>query len=846
MPPLIPGVVISPLTLDGTVAADALVREPVLVLYANEMLDKLVAIPITVRICKRRHYFVGPLTLSHSEITEQLDLTAPRLCTRPFTERPATAWTDEELDKKFTRKGQQESIPLQQLKNRWALISSIVLAEESELLFEPEFFRRAAQERAEDALKDPALSEWLKGTKRKKKVRRGRAFREDHDADVRRAVEEIRRCVNQYWAGGSFRGALIGFGQNCGGPGKSKKAGAAKRGRPNAAVIEGKTELAGINVTEGSDHARIIKFCHDTFVIRGTTESAALRRMWTEFYSEEVQLPNGKVEKRWIAVELRPTLPHFRYWGTKDDARAVAWRKHLPPVKFERSFRAVMGAASDDVFAVGQRGCVDSSPPDLQFVRAIDRLKRVGGGHRILIAEGLVGYLPGLYMGFHAASEVTVSLALYNSMDPDKAGWLEDLSLEELPPEDFIPLSFRNLWADNTDLRSDGMMRRADAVGTNIHFIEKMRSDHNAPAEASHHMLHSSVDHNLSGTTYGRKTERGESPATDRARHSMLEGIREVVRGMHYHNTVELDDNRPLRFRLKNIENARLAILRELMRIGKVARTLQAISLGRRHLLPTYQGTFTLEGVRLHREGSSEKVEFIPHVAWVSTHPLIVSKCEQARRAAKLDPDAFRDTFTVDPYRPRRIWYFDIQHGEPIELTAKVLVRRDPDLLYTLTVPDMEDRAKVEAGEKILLNDAAQRKRGRLEEAHRQSNDAAEAEYADAVQASGGEPSKGEMRRNRRENREAEMGSTMFGIPTILPGDPLANGSNKHPSAQCDTQQPSGSPKADEQASQIAEPTDHQASLPPSDANNTDGTSDSILRSATRKTAGLKDRKNEQ
>jgi hypothetical protein len=838
--------VISPLTLNGTVAIDALVREPVLVLYANEKLDKLVAIPITVRTCKRRHYFVGPLTLSHSKIAEQLDLAAPRLCTRPFNERAATTWTDEELDKKFTRKGQRESIPLRQLKNRWALISPLILSKEAVLLFEPEFLRRAALKRAEEALNDPALSEWLTGTKRKKKVRRGRAFREDHAANVKRAAEEIRRCINQYWAGGSIRGALIGFGQNCGGPGKSKQAGTAKRGRRNAAVSEGKTELAGINVVEGSVHARVIKFCHDTFVIRGVTESAALRRMWTEFYSKEVQLPNGKVERQWIAVELRPTLAQFRYWGTKEDARAVAWRKHLPPVKFEQSFRAIMGAASDDVFAVGQRGYMDSSPPDVQFVRAIDRLKRVGGGHRILIAEGLVGYLPGLYMGFHAASEVTVSLALYNAMDPDKAGWLEDLSLEDIPPEDFIPLSFTNLWADNTDLRSVGMMRRAHAVGTNIHFIEKMRSDHNSPAEAGHHKLHRIVDHNLSGTTYGRRTERGETPATDRARHTMIEAIREVVRGMHYHNTVELDDNRPLKFQLKNIENTRLAILRELIRMGKVARILQAITLGRRHLLPTYQGTFTEQGVRLHREGSSEKIEFIQHVAWVSSHPLITHKCEQARRAAKLDPDAFRDTFNVDPNRPRRIWYFDVSHGEPIELTAKVLVIRDPDLVYTLTLPDMEDRDKKEAGERILLQDAAQRKRGKIEEAQRQSNDAAEEEYAAAAQAAGGEPSRAARRRNKRENRDAEMESSMCGIPTTLPRYTLASGSDNDPAAQGDAQHSNGSSTAEEKASQQVEPRDHRASHPRTEVANTDGSSYSILLAVTRKTAGLGDGKNGQ
>jgi len=547
---------------------------------------------------------------------------------------------------------------------------------------------------------------------------------------------------------------------------KPKKAGAAKRGRPNAAVKEGRGDLAGLNVEEGSQHAKIIKFCHDTWVIRGTTEGMALRRMWTEFYSVAIQQPDGSTKLEWLPVEQRPTLAQFSYWGTKDDAGAVAWRKHLPPTKFDKSYRAVMGSASDDVYAIGQRGGIDSTPPDLQLVRAIDRLARVGGGHRIIVVDAMFGYIPGLYMGFDPPSAATVQLALYNAMDPDKTGWLEDLSLDkEVPAEHFIPIVFENLWADNTDLRNEAIKSCAQGIGTNIHFIPKMRSDLNPLAESGHHILHRLVDHKLSGSTYGKRKERGEASADDRARHTMLEATREVVRAIHVHNTAEVEDNRPLRMRMNGVPPTRLAMTREMIRLGRIARTAHAIDLGRRQLLPKYEGTFTEKGIRLHRRNGEKKVEFINHIAYVSDHPIILRRCEEARRGRKLDPDYFRASFLVNPYRPRRAWHVDLETGEEIELNLKVLKVRDPDLPYVMTIPDMIDRDQVEASERIEFNDARERKLGDMEAKQRAAGAEAEQAYQAALASAGKTPSRAELRRNKRDNRDAEKAESLYGMP---------------------------------------------------------------------------------
>jgi hypothetical protein len=204
---------------------------------------------------------------------------------------------------------------------------------------------------------------------------------------------------------------------------------------------------------------------------------------------------------------------------------------------------------------------------------------------------------------------------------------------------------------------------------------------------------------------------------------------------------------------------------RELIRIGKVARSLHAVDFARRQLLPRHPGTFTLKGVRLHRRDGTDKPEFVNHIAYVSNHPIIVRWCEEARKGGKRDEHFFRAEFIVNAYQPRRIWYLDLATGEPIELTLKVLVNRDDDLPYVMTLPDMIERDQVEGAERIDLQDARERRLGAMEASQRESNDLAEAKYQAAVEEAGGEPSKKAMRANKRENRDEEAASTLLGMP---------------------------------------------------------------------------------
>ena len=794
---LIPGAVVSLLRDPRPDAPPPIVDEPYLILAADARLDQLVMIPTTVRHSANRYRYLGVKTFSYAEIESQINLENPSLSIHSFTPRQVSAWTDQELADRFHRRRGAEPPQVRKLKLRWAMIEPLVNGDDRNLLFETERRRARIEKRAEEILADDSMVEILTSVVRVSKAKRGKAYDTSRKSCLRRLEAEIQRLLNQYWAGGSVRGALIGFEHACGAPGKPKKLVSKKIGRKNAAVLEGYHDRAGICIAADSRDARIIKHCYDTWVIRHTTVSSAARRMWDEFYSDEVQQPDGSMKRVLVPAEHRPTEAQFRYWGTLEDRSACAWKRHLPPKEFEKSFRAVLGSVNDDVYAVGQRGGIDSSPPDIQLVRAIDRLKRVGGGHRVLVADSIVGYIPGVYMGFDAPSARTVRLAIFNAMDPDKRLWLEDLCLDdELDADDFIPMWFESLWADNTDLRNEEIKQCLTGIGTDVNFIPVMRGDLNSRAETSHKQLHRMVDHNLLGSSYGKKTDRGESSATERARLTMMEAMREVVRAIHLHNTCEFDDIRPLRMRQKNVPCTRFHITRELMRTGHVARALQAVDLSRRFLLPRLDGTFTESGVRLHRSNESEKVEFIGHISYVSSHPLIVKICEDARRGGKSDAGYFRRTFIVNPYRPRRIWYVDLGSAEAIELHIKVLKLRDPDLPFELTLPEMLTRDGKEAEERLTSKDSRDRKVIAVEVKQREAGaKAVEAYQASIVQH--GPLTKAEMKRDKRENREAERADCVFGVP--IPERVMQDSSSSQPihsktgdSAQSQTEEQQG------------------------------------------------------
>ncbi|MFN3734597.1 hypothetical protein [Comamonas testosteroni] len=743
---------------------DALLTEPHLILYVSKQHDLLTLIPTTARKSAGRTYFASYKHFSYRSILESLDREAKQLVVEDFRPRLSSLLSDEDLNKKFKKQDQDESDSLRSLKLRWSMIEPLVTGLNKAILFDRKLLQTEVTQRARELSKDPAIQAALATRKRGSKRRESRS-NNDH---TRVLVAELKRLLNQYWAGGSRRGALINFAGNCGGKGQRKKATTIPLGRKSAHTKSNQTGHEPLIITPGSVHEEIIAYCIEHYLIRGTTVAEAVRRMWSDFYSETVQLDNGQTKRDWLPANQRPTRPQFEYRASLAEPEQAAWRRQLAPNEFSKKFRAIMGSSSDDIKAVGQRGGIDASPIDIQLVKLGDRLARIGSANRILLADSMYGYIPGFYVGLDAPSSRTVKLAVHHALDPDKAAWLEGLGLDH-DPNDWIPIHFTNLWADNTDLRSEEVMRCLSGIGTDVHFVPVRRADLNSRVESSHHKIHRMLDHKMLGSTYGKvRADRGEASAIDRARHTLVQAIRETARAVHVHNTMELDIARPLWMREQGVLPTRLHMTRATIERGKIARSLYSFDHAHIHLLPRHQGTFTPQGVRLHREDTGQKICFIKPIVYVSDHPTIVRKVEEARRGGKHDPNYFRATFLVDPNVLKHCWYLDLATMEIIPLNVKISVVDDVDLPNEATLTDVVGLMDVDAVEAPVHREAREKKVAAMEYEQRQAKSAAEAEYQDALRVAGGKPSKAQLRSNRATNRETEKSQMLHGIPLIL------------------------------------------------------------------------------
>ena len=727
----IPGQLLSPL------CEEALIKEPMRVLYQS--LCHVWLIPITRRQSTNRSFYVTYRLYPRDELALQFSFPNPMINVvaegMPEGDR---ALRDEELLLKYG--GTEEDPPrtLELRKARWAMIQPLVEDETAELLFDAEVFSQRVQQRARQL-----------GETRKQQMTKAR---------------ELEQWLYCFWAGNFNRRALTPLYGNCGLRGKERRTITLPLGRRPAGARPEAPETLGYTLAEPDKD--IIDYCWRHFYIRHRTMVAACRMMWTEFYSTLVQKADGTLKKEWLPKHERPSVMQFKTWGEKRNPGAAGWKRHFSQTTLDRIDRVLTAAANDGIVAVGQKGSIDSSPPDIEFVSLLNRLKRIGGANRILIVDLRRGYIPGFYYGIDSPSAKTVNLAILSAMS-DKRELLEFLGLEnEIPAEDWIPIMFSAIRADNTDARCEALHSSLGEIGTHFEHTPVARSDMNSMVEAAHHSFHRMVDHNMDGSTYGQRTERGEQSATERARHTIIEGLREFVRALHAFNTMPLDIEPTLEMQRAGVELTRLGLTKWDIERGKVARSLLSIEEARAALLPRCKGTFTKSGVRLLRDDKgTQKRVFLRRLRYFSNDQVIVRRLVEAKlERKKQDPAYFDDVFLYDPNCLKRLWYRNLADSRLIELR---LVSEDEDLPHEASLADIFELEDEDAIRRPQLEEERQQIRGKLEEGQEKTKKEARAAYQAALDEVDKPPSKASLKADKAKNREHEAGLFMDGTPVL-------------------------------------------------------------------------------
>lgn len=691
---------------------------------------------------KTRQYFSAPFTIDLNKVKDEIKCHHLVLHKNGVTPRSDELATDEELDRKYLRPGQDISSPRQKRQERYNLIKALVQnVEDQVLLFDPQIRQE----------KIAALAKQI----------------DNKSVSFERLKKQISETLNQFFAGGSCIGALTPFSAAQGGRGKEREQ-KSKLGRTNIATKNNLENQEGFIMTDEAKD--VCGFCWRNFYVRNQTIKKAYRKMLREFYSDISIDETGKNHYKLKSINERPSETQFIFWGQKRSPGDESWKKQYSQLNLNRLGRPLFGNSNDDVISVGQRGAIDSTSIDVELVSVANRLERIGSAHRILLVDCMFNYIPGFYLGLEAPSANTVGLTFLHAMT-DKTEWLRWLGLEDQNPENWIPIRFGTVLADNTDARSEENFQRVHTIGTGLKFVNVARSDLNSPVETTHHILHRLVDHNLHGTTFGQRHERGDEHATVLARHTTIEAIRETARAIYHHNTEELDIVPTLEMRRelldKGIKLTRANLTRWKINQGKCYTSLLSEDEARIKLLVQIKGTFTQYGVILLRDDSGEKRVFIEPIRYVSNHPLIVEKVLNAKvRRGRVGAESHDDFFLHNPYQPTEIFYKNILNGELIKL---IVVSQDVDLAHECSLPDIIHLMKDNALYSFGIQESRVQAISDMEAAQEQTKDEANKAYAEAISTLKKPPSKTSLKRNKSENREKEKNMMMYGMPIQIP-----------------------------------------------------------------------------
>ena len=170
-----------------------------------------------------------------------------------------------------------------------------------------------------------------------------------------RSKKEIYRYLRRYWQAGMTPNALLPHFQLCGAPGKDRKAGAAKRGRPRRSA---KLRGAPLGINIGPVEAEKLRQGYRMFYGKapedgGLPKSKAYERTLQKFFKKGFELRHGVMVPVLPPAEELPTYDQFIYWGSKASDFKETLMRRQGERKFNLRSRPVLGDSTLMAFGPG-------------------------------------------------------------------------------------------------------------------------------------------------------------------------------------------------------------------------------------------------------------------------------------------------------------------------------------------------------------------------------------------------------------------------------------------------------------------------------------------------------------
>lgn len=566
-----------------------------------------------------------------------------------------------------------------------------------------------------------------------------------HAKSLGRSPSTLRSWMNRFWAGACQRNALVAnFDGRCGTPGREKKQ-AKKLGRSPRLYKTGHWDSRGYSLTE-EDKQRLS--CGFALITKERTARDAYLLTCSAHWAFHVETQPGEIRATLFTKDRRPTFDQFMRWGAKLQEKTVR-RIVIGRSKWEQERKTTGASERDTVVAVGQQAQFDGTSNDVYLVSFRSRLKKLPPLTRLILKESRTGIIYGIYCGWEPASPQTALQAILNGAIEDKRPWARRFDVEI--DEDAIPgLLSRQILADNGELKGERPTEFETQFGVAISYAPSGRGDAKGSIESDHQRIHAHLDHRLPGTTHGKPRARGQShPAAD-ALWNYNEYMRELIRWIVWHNTVEeVPDIAPddLLLLEPSIKPTRINIYKWLTRKGlNVSLNVDYDAL-RAFTLPDVEAVICKNGIRLIAEVHGRKTRLL-RLRYTS-HDLAQSGL---LTQVKLTGKDIRTRVKMDPTDLSQVWLplrgglIKATHSTRDQLINKHLVL-DEWRLYC------EDHA---VQKDLSAQDREQHRSDTVLRTHAVTN-SAKAEVKGAISAMAKKPSRAALVANLENNRREEI-----------------------------------------------------------------------------------------
>ena len=420
----------------------------------------------------------------------------------------------------------------------------------------------------------------------------------------------IVQAMRRYYFGCGHPNALLPNWAEVGSKGVQKFS-ASKTGRPSAKSLQPGAEPELV-LTEG-DREKLSNGWK-TYKKKGVSLKVAYLLTCRQYWPGPEPINDSYKNQYFLKPpHQRPTFAQFK-WAAGLLGLSAS-RVNMGERVFSLTRRALIGSATDGIYALAQVALIDSTSEDQTQVSSLNRLKVLPSTYRTIVVEAWCGYILGVYCGFEHPSTLTSLLALLNCVS-SKVDFCARYGIHITEGEWFSRLPKR-VRGDNGELKSEKGISTMSASEVASEFVRSYAGDMKSGAESSHHRLHRLVDHHAAGSTQGRRRERGEDRRERDACRTFDENMPFVIKAILRHNNEEpVDHLLSVEMRQDGVKPTRRAIYEWLLSKGYAASEPSHLDTLLAQCLPRFKGVIRRDGIHIFDPRDPRRL--IPQLVYAS------------------------------------------------------------------------------------------------------------------------------------------------------------------------------------------------------------------------------------